>query len=314
MKREDLEKRAKELVVEFDETTTDDELAKLIKDVEDLDTTDTATIKKQLEDAIKRRDTALRDRRDMKKKLDTLQSDLEGRPSKEEYTTLKEQIDSLTTFKKQIEEEIETKKLESLDEVAKAKLRADKAEKEKDVKYQEGLNTATTKFQAQVDELTTKLTGYEKQVGMLRTTSLENEIIKAAVKHKAIEPSHIVKMLRNEFTFDADVGRFFNYVRDEKGNIAKEVEVDEYITDFLAKEENDYLISENVNRTSLRFQDTNKDKDIRVNLSKNTKYDPKSPTVVDAAADAGLSVPDWIEVRQLRDAKFAKIESAKEAK
>ena len=310
MKRPELEKKAKELSLDFTEETTDEELADAIKEAEDTqdDDKDLDFFKNEFEKAKQRRDAALKDKRTLQKKLDTLSKDLEGRPAKEEFETLKTQLTELAKFKQTIEEEVERKKNENLDEVAKAKLRAEKAEKEKDIKYKEGLDTATAKFQKQLDDLTDKTSSYEKQIGSLRTMSLENEIIKAAVKGKAIEPSHIVRMLKNEFTFDADLGKFIHQTRDEKGNLKDEFEIDEYVNDFLSKEENDYLVSEDVNRESLRMRESNKDKNIKIKKDKGDKYNPKDPKVIEAASDAGLSVGDWIETRKLRDQKFAKIE------
>uniref|UniRef100_A0A6M3KX18 Uncharacterized protein n=1 Tax=viral metagenome TaxID=1070528 RepID=A0A6M3KX18_9ZZZZ len=307
MKRAELEKKAKDLSLDFTDETTDEELVEAIKEAEDDidDNKDIDFYKNEFDKAKQRRDAALKDKRILQKKLDTLSRDLESRPTKEDYETAKTQLDELLAFKNTVEEELETKKLASLDETDKLKLRLDKAEKKLDEKFREGKDTASSEFEKQLGVLTEKVSSYEKQIGSLRTMSLENEIIKAAVKGKAIEPSHIVRMLKGEFTFDPDLRKFINQVRDEKGNLKEEFEVDEYISNFLAKEENDYLVGENVNKDSFRMRDTNKDKHVKTSIKdKNDRYDPKDPKIIELAEDAGLKVEDWIETRKLRDARF----------
>jgi hypothetical protein len=146
-------------------------------------------------------------------------------------------------------------------------------------------------------------------VETLRKIGLENEVIKAANKHKAIKPEHIYNMLKSEFEFDPDIGRFSHFKRDEKGKLVDEKSVEEYVKDFLSMEENDYLVSADANTNSMHTKETHTHIKTKADAG---DYNPNDPDLKAKAEAANMKIEDYIDVLKIKDEKMKKVKEAKE--
>ena len=314
MTREELEKKAKALGITFNDELSDDDLNKLIvaeeTKIADKKTKDPEFLAKELLKVINQRDEAKKEKRLLKATVKELKDGMNDLVSADDMESLQDQIKELTKFKDDIAAAEKKKEEDELSEVELLKIRAKKAEDGLEQAKEDTKSEVVTQFQKQLDDLTEKLTSKDTQVEMLRKNGLESEVIKVASKHKAIEPSHIYKMLRNEFEFDTDLGKFTHIIKDTKGKPVDEKSVDEFVKEFLEDKENDYLVSSEANTKSMRTKETHS------NITKKTnttgEYDPNDPSIKDRAEEEGLSVESYIETKQIKDKKMAAIEAEKE--
>lgn len=319
MNRKKLEEAARNLGIDFSEDTSDDDLQKLIEEADDnfdSDNSDPEYLKGEMKKAIEARDKAKKEKRKFKEDLDKtkkemqeLQSKIEGMPDGETLTQLKKELKELKEYRQTVEEEKRQAEEANMDEIGKLKARLERKEKETEDLVTKTRSEVEGIFKSQLEEAQGKLSSYENIVSSLRKSKLEGDVIKAAHANKAIKPADIFRMVKDDFEFDAEEGKFYHYARDKKGNIVDEKDVDEYVKGFLSKEDNDYLVEASVRGNSFHSNQSSGDSKDRKSFKGSRKYDPKDATVKKQAEEIGLSVEDWINIQEKKDAKFEKIEA-----
>lgn len=309
--RQELEDKAKGLNVEFKEDTSDEDLQDLIDDAES-NNSDPDYLRSEMKKAIEARDRAKKDKRRIKEELDRtkdeikdLQNKIKNMPDGDALDDLKEELAELKEYKKEQDEAAQRAKEEKMTADEKYEARIKRLEEQAEKREQKAISDTTREFQEKLDEALGKITGQEKTISSLRGSKLEGDIIKASNKYGAIKPSDIYRMVKDDFEFDADEGRFYHYTKDKSGAIKDEKDVDEYIKDFLADESNDYLVKAEVRGNSFHSQNNNNES--RKSSKTTGKYNPNDPLIQKKAAQVKLSVENYIKTQEMRDAKMEKI-------
>jgi myosin heavy subunit len=159
--------------------------------------------------------------------------DLESRL--DEYSTMKTEYDEIV----QAQEERElSKKTEAEKEAIRARKELDSFKEEMDSKINDALKS--------LEKETEKSRELAKTVDSLREVKLDQEIMNAAIKHNAVNPEQIVRMLKSSFTFDTDYSNYFHNVYNERGTLKDQVDVDAFVKDFLSDDLNDNLVKSSV--------------------------------------------------------------------
>ena len=260
-------------------------------------------LKSEAKKAYLARDKAKREARTLKSKIQKLEDKLESTVDQEKVDELQEQLNTLLEEKKQREEEEEQKKLEKADELERTKIRAKKEVESVKSEFQKEID----KFKTQFEELNTKTKKKDEEIEDLRRVKLDNELLSSAERYKAIKPSQIVKMLRNEAYWDNDLKgwRFAKY--DEKGKQIDELESEEFVKEFLEDPDNDNLVEAEVNKGGTGHQKTDTSKP-PVKKTKTGEYDPKDPKIIEEAEHRDMTPEHLIAVWIKRDEKLKKIE------
>lgn len=298
----ELRKLAKSLGLSFTDETSEDVLKSMIgvKETENKQNNDVDFWRSEAKKAFDQRDRVKDDIKTLKNKLTSLESVNKGMVSSDALKDLQGELNSLKTFKKDIEDVAEEKRIANMDEVEKAKVRAEKAEGLLVSEVEKAKVSAKDSLQKQIDEMKATIEQDSKQIISLRANRLETDITKAAVKKGAISPSGVYRMLKDEFEYESDLGKFVHYDRDNKNKIVGEKDVNEFVDDFLVDENNDYLVRSDANRTSL---DTTR-QTTKSDSPNDGNYNPKDPVIVNKAEDAGLSPENYIRVQKLKDEKM----------
>lgn len=311
MNREQLEAKAKELGIEFDENTSDEDLNKLIAEKEKTNDKGKDSLdfwKDEAKNAFEARDKAKNDLKNLKSKLSEMEEKIKSYKPSEEVDELKKELSKLRKFKEEKEEELRKQEEEKLSEIEKLQLRLKKEEESKSTAVQEAIDELKKQYEAKMSEYTQQLDGFQKQVKTLRTTTLESEVLKSASKHNAISPQTVFRIVKEDFVYDDDMNRWVKWEKDSKGNTKTYKEVDEYVKEFLSSEENDFLVKGEINPNSLgsRNQTTN-------TPTHTGKYNPNDPDLKRKAESEGLDVKDYISILETRDAKMKKVEENRKA-
>ena len=317
MDRKELEKLAEKFGVKFTDETSDEELLEAVEAAQKKakKDKDPEFLESELKKVIAQRDAIKKERRAFKAKIDQLKKELEGKADPEELKKLREELEELKNFKTMIDKEKEEEELKKLDEIDRIKVRAQKEKERLEKEKEELKETLTQEFQSQLDDIKKELESSKKHIQGLRKHRLESEIIKVASKKKAIKPEAIFRMLKDEFEYDPDLDKFIHPVRDKKGKLVDEKDVDEFVSEFLDDEENDYLISADVNKTGLKTKQTQTQTQTKTKTStpKSDEYDPNDPEIIKRAEEESMSVEAYIEVCKKRDAKLKLIEERRRA-
>lgn len=308
MERKELETKATELEIEFDDKTSDDDLNKAITDKEkkieeDEKNNDTEYLRGELKKVISQRDAAKGDKRKLQKKIDALESKVADLPDSDALDSLKKELKELKKFKEDAEEEARRKEEEAMDEHEKEKIRLkreiqtekDKAEEQK------------SEFEKQFEKLNERLDGLASDNENLRTDNLGAKIIEAAAKNDAFNPSQIVSLVKDKFTYDNTLGKFVHHKRDEKGKIVDELSIPEYVKEFLSIEENENLVKSKIVTKGMETKETHDTKTDKFKKKPGDKYNPKDEDLIRRAELKGLSVEDYIDTQEMRDKKLGKI-------
>ena len=316
--REELEAKAKELNVDFNSDTPDEEIKSMISIIEDKNKNnkDPEYLEAEMKKAIDARDKAKKEKRFFKSKMDELEKQKEelekqvkDTPDKNKLEELNVELKDLKEFKESVEKEKRKKEEEQLDEVGKLQARIKRKEEEHKELIDKAKQDTTSTFETKLNEALGTIKTQSKAIESLRGSRLEADIMKAANKCGAIEPSHVFKMLKNDFSYDDEENKFFFYTRDKKGDIKDEIEIKDYIKDFLDKEENDYLVKADFKGSSfntLKNQDRSKNKKTDFG-----DYNPKDPKLLLEAEKEGISIEGLIRSKMKRDAKMKKVRENK---
>lgn len=313
MDRKELEAKAKALGINFDDDTSDEELKSLIDDAESKNS-DPEYLKSEMQNAIKSRDRAKADKRALKEELDrtkeeikNLKDQMKGLADGDTLDELKEQLEELKEYKKEQEEAKRKADEDKMSAEERHEARIKRLEEQADKREQKAISDTSKEFQAKLDEALGKISGQEKTISSLRGSKLEGDIIKASNKYGAIKPSDIYRMVKDDFEFDVDEGRFYHYTRDKNGAIKDEKDVDEYVKDFLSNDDNDYLVKADVRGNSFHSQNNDNPQNRKTTTTTTGKYDPKDKLILKQAEEVGLSVEDYIKTQEMRDAKMEKV-------
>ena len=202
--------------------------------------------KADIEKAAARRQAALARARKAEEEKATLQKQLSEMPDPDEFVGLKTQYDDLKKELKQLQEakaDDDLKMIEDEKERARVKMEREFEKERKALKQKmDEMNQQVDSFQAEKKQ---HLETLEK----FRRSSLENEIISIAAP-KAYNPRQIVKLIVDDFEFDATDERWYKNVYDAKGKISAVLSVDEFVTAFLTDKDNENLLKADIKRGS----------------------------------------------------------------
>ena len=146
---------------------------------------------------------------------------------------------------------------------------------------------------------------------------MQGEILKSAVKHKALRPDQIVRLTKDDFVFDNTLEKFVYHKKDAKGKLVDELTIDERIKEFLDDEENDNLVESSVTNTSLHTDTRTTELEGKVKTEntlgrKTGEYDPNDEDIKKEAEERGLEVSDLIGIWKMRDDRLSKREVTKD--
>ena len=306
MDRKEMEARAKALGITFDEDTEDADLSKSITDKEEADkkAKDPSYLETELKKVIEQRDRAKTERNTLKGKMTDMEDQLADMVSGEKFKELEDKIKGLTTFKTDAEKKLEADELAKKSKVEVAEIRAKKAEEA----LEKSISELRDEFKLKLKEKDDTIAKNEENVMSLRNDGLKAEIVSAAAESNAIGPALIYKMLKDEFSYDTDLDKYVYHEKDKKGKIVDEKEVSEYVSSFLEKEENDYLVKGDSERKSMHTKKAKKPS----YTPKSGEYDPNDPDLVVKADLERMPVEDYIETLIMRDEKMGLVKKAKE--
>lgn len=307
--------QAKKLGIKFDDDIEEDALKKLIEEKEkeiEKQNNDVDFIKKELEKykteaskAFEKRDAIKADKAKLTEKVKDLEGKMKSMIDAETFEELKKEFDDLKTFKSDFDKKKEEEKLNKLDEMERLKL-----EKNKELeKFQKEMEDLRESFNKEKEDKENKLKEAQTRISKLRKSTLGVDIMKAAVKNKAWNPDQIVRLLRDDLTYDDTLDKYSYIKRDEKGKVLDELSVGEYVTEFLKKEENENLIKSDVNTSTFHSDKTKPDEKGHKGKS---KYDPKDPEIVRIADERDMSVERYIKTLEIRDKAMEEVNANKE--
>lgn len=283
-----LRAKAKKLGIDFDENTTEEELTKAIEEAEASNNNDDDPefLKSELEKAIKRRDRATAERRKLAEQVEDMQSQLKNLVDPSQFKDLKKELDDLKKYKKEMDKKVEEEELAKKDEVGKLQFQLEKMQKE----FDEMINNTKSQYEEQIQKEKEERESVLTQVQSLRKSKLEADIINAAAKSNAYNPSQIARLLKNDFEYDDKLG--FQVISRKDGKIKDMKNVDDYVAEFLSSEENENLVKSNVNNSS--FNSHKKSDTTNGNRNNFGKYDPKDPEIIRKAEYERMEPEDFI--------------------
>jgi hypothetical protein len=301
MKREELVKKAGELKLEIKDEMKDEEIEKLIEEKED-EGKDKNYYKLEAQKAFKDRDEAKKERNSLRDKIKEFEDKLKTAPNPEEVATIKKELEELRTLKK----ELEDKKLE--DEM-KNKTELERAEinfKRQFDSFKVQMEGELDKTKKSAEEIKKILEQKDTVISNLRKSRLRSEIMEAASKNDAFNPSQIVDMLQYKFEYDEGLDKFLSKSYDSKGKLSEEKKVDDIVKEFLENPINDNLVRSKLKLDGMGNKGRESGTTLTPPIRKSTPgtYDPKDPSIIMDAQMARLPVEDWIEVLKKRDAKM----------
>jgi len=263
-------------------------------------TKDPEYLQSELDKVIKQRDDVKKERRKLLEDVEALKTTISSTPTNEEVEDLKKQFGELKEFREAVEKKTEEEDLKKKTELERTQ-----------IKFNKELDKIKEEMETERKRQNELLVGKEKekneisaQVGMLRGYKLEGEIIKASTRYKALKPEQIVKLLKDDFTYNETLDRFEFLVYNPKDpkKLMNELDVDERVKEFLSLEDSDNLVEADVKkgtRTDLHNAD-NKKVTKKFDIS-TSKYDPEDEDIKRQADLKGMSVEDHIKTLMIRD-------------
>jgi len=304
MNREELERKAKELGIKFDENTSDEDLADLIEEAEEENKSnkdDNAEYwKSEFEKAKGKRDDLRKANRNLKEKMEELENKLTNAPSQDEFKKIQEQFKGLKKFREDIEKKNEEEEL-------KQKSLAERTE----ISFKKQMDELRQEFEAEREKYNGLVKEKEEALEKERLArkkaqfnTLEGDLSKYANKYKAVNSEQIVKILRGDFDYDEDTNQYLYFVKDNKGKLKDELSIEDRVKQFLEDESNSNLVRSDVKETP---PDKRTDTKTHSNKKSTGKYDPNDDGLKDKADRAGLSVEDYIETLEIRDERMGNL-------
>jgi len=178
------------------------------------------------------------------------------------------------------------------DEVSFWKGEAEKAFKKRD-EAKAKLRDLERKFE-QLDSFYTKKLDsitQAKPKKILNDKELELQVVEQAKKNDAINPQHVFKLTRDDFTKN-EAGEYVVINND------KEISLSDYVKDFLSQ--NDHLVSAKTNIFGIPIQRTARGigEPVRSNKNEISQDDELE------ADEHGLDVHDWVQIKRMKERKL----------
>ena len=318
MKRHELEKKAKELGIDFNEDTTDEDLKEAVEKAEELNKdkdnkeNDPEYWKNEAKAAFDARDIAKNDARKLKTKMKELEDKLNDAVSADEVSDLKKELKTLKDFKAQIDKEKEEADLKNKTDLERMEIEFNK----KFESFKVSMDEALTNKDKELQNIQDKLNQKDSVIKNLRKSTLKSEIMEAAARYGAYNPLQINGLLSNEFEYDENLDKFSKSIT-EGGKLKDVLSVDEVVKSFLSDPLNDNLVKTKIKTDGLDIKDDNKDKNLDKNKDKDknknsdepNEYDPADEDLISKAEDEGFTdVNAYINVLKIKDKKMAKIQ------
>jgi len=308
-----LKDKAKKLGIEFDDDIEDADLQKLIdvKEKEIEEENDVEFHKAEAKKAYAKRDEERKDKKKLQTKLADLEKAMAEAPNADEFKTLKEKFAAIEADETKKKEETEKAELAKKTETELLEIRF-KKELDNLKNQMEGIETAKKDALAERDKVNEELKG---NIESLKRDKMQGEILKSAVKHKALRPDQIVRLTKDDFVFDNTLEKFVYHKKDAKNKIVDELTIDERIKEFLDDEENDNLVESPVGNTSLHTttRTTEPEGKIKIDTSgrKTGEYDPNDEYIKAEAVERNLEVTDLIDIWKMRDERLSQRKEVK---
>ena len=286
------------------EEALDTAVADLVKAEKDNKNEDVDFWKDEAKKAFEARDAAKKDKLSLQQKIKDLEDKLSDAPNASELKTLKTEIKALKEFKAQIDTEREEEELKNKTDIEKTKISFEKEFKT----FKEEMEDKLTTTQKKLEEKDTTILNKDKEIVNLRKFRLQNEILEVATKMKAYRPNQVVKLLTEEFEYDSSLDNFSKFVKDSKGKITDLLSVGDVVKGFLEDPDNDNLVEADV-KPGTGHNDNNRNVKEKKKDEKST-YDPEDEDLKLAADEHGMTVENWIEVKEKRDARLQQRKAA----
>lgn len=312
MERNELEEKAKALGIEFDEKTTDDNLTSLITEKEkNKEPDDVEYWKTEAKKAFQTRDEIKAERRKLQSKLTELEAKLKDAPDPASIKALKEELSQLKAFKEDFDKKAEEEEMKKKTELERM-----------EINFKKQLDSLSSELDRLKSERDTEKKQFEETLNKekaekqrLRLTKLESDIVKYSVKYKALKPEQIVKLVKDDFTYDEELDKFVYLVKDEKGKLQDELSVEDRVKRFLSDPDNENLIASSANTDGTGANSASAsgaaDNTSAIKKPGGKKYDPKDPDIIRLAYLKGMSVEDTIATLKKKDEKLAKVRGNK---
>jgi hypothetical protein len=270
-------------------------------DDDDDDDKDKEYWKNEAKKAFQDRDEAKKERRRLAENIKKLETQLKGAPKSDEIDELRKELKELKDAKAELDKAKEDEELKNKTESEKLELNFKKQMETFKKQMEEELN----KNKKVLEDTKSELGKKDSEINNLRQHRLKSEIMEVATKLKAYSPSQVYKLLRDDFTYDPDLDKFWFYMKDDKGKLVEEKTIEERVKEFLTDPDNDNLVEADV---SVNRNNKSDDKDKSKDKKKvdTTKYNPKDPKIIKEADDRGFKVEEWIAIKTMRDEKLAK--------
>jgi len=313
MSLEELKKKATELDITFDDETTEDDLNVLISEKEEELSSDLDYLKKEkikweeeAKKAFKKRDLAASEKRKLSEKLKELEDLTKDSVGKDELEALRTEFEELKKYKEEVEKKQEEEELKKVDDVERGKIQF--AKQMDALKKQ--MDDMKTSYAKDLEEAQKKEKEQLKAIESLRGNRLESDILRAAAKSNAYNPDQIVALTKGFFTYDEQLDKYSNLVRDVGGKIVDELSVDEYIKTFLGREENENLVKSGASSSSFDTKAQQRADTISASAGKG-KYKANDPQIIKEAEDKHLPPADWAEIKEKMEVKQAALREKK---
>ncbi len=206
------------------------------KDVKDVSNPDPEKFvdREEFKKVIDKRDAVKAELRTLKSKME----EYEG--NNDELKALKIQLSELTEIKEEYEKIKKDKEDADLEKKTEAEKEAIKIRKEYE-EFQSQMDNKLEEFKQSVEVKDSTIGNLKGEISNLRGVKLENEILAAASKYDAINPKQIVRLIKNDFTYDETDNSFYKNVY--KGDKLKDqIEVIDFVKEFLSDKENANLV------------------------------------------------------------------------
>ena len=308
MDRTEIENKAKTLGIEFDEKTTDEDLTKLIIEKEKSEPDDVEYWKAEAKKAFQTRDEVKAEKRKLQAKLTELEAKIKDAPDPASIKALKEELSKLKSFKEEFDKKVEEEELKKKSEIERM-----------EITFKKQLESLSSELERLRQERESEKKHFEETLNRekaekhrLRLNRLESEIIKHSVKYKALKPEQIVKLIKDDFTYDEELDKFVFLVKDEKGKLLDELSVEDRVKKFLSDPENENLVASSAN-TDGTGASTSQTGDTKSGSKKTSskEYDPKDPDLIRQAYLKGLTVEEHIATLKKMREKLNKVRNNK---
>jgi len=245
------------------------------------------------------RDRAKIEARKLKEELEGIKTTQEKAPKVEDIQSLKEELSSLRSMEQERLDKLEADELKNLSEREREKRAFDKELE----KFKEKTNLEIENIRKTALEKDKVIEQKDQKIAVLTKKSLEGSIAKLASEQGALNPTQIVRLLKDDFSFNETLNEFI-YEKIEKGKIVDDLTVDERVTEFLQDPDNENLLKPKGSVAGVEVRQSTENKTPTSNKGKRHGYDPKDPKLLREADEAGLNVEFLIDTKIMRDKKL----------